>query len=347
MGKCLRAACHAALVGLVVVILAACGQSSSAPSAAGAGGRVAATAAPLKPEAAERPPLRVAYVTPQAAGAMLWVAKEAGAFERQGVAVELKYIQANAAVTALLADEVDLIQISAPGLIPAALQGADVVFIAGAFNQMIWSVHVAPEVRSAEDLRGKLFGTDRPGTPVGFGVEVALGKLGLAPTDVQLLNVGGSDQLLVALLSGQLSATILGPPASFAAEEAGYRKLIDLYDVPYQNIGIVARRARLPALEPSLVPFLRAYREGMVRYDEDKPFALEVIEKYTQESNPQIVDKTYEFHKAAGFNRSLTVSDDGIRSILGYLARTLPEAQNAQPSQFYDTRYIPQVAGSS
>jgi ABC-type nitrate/sulfonate/bicarbonate transport system substrate-binding protein len=333
----------AAFVSAGLVALAACAGPSTAP--APRGGAAEPAGRPGGPPAElERPPLRVAYVTPSAVMAPLWMAKEAGAFERAGVAVEVRHIQANAAVAALLAGEIDLVQISGPPVLSAVLQGgADPVFIAGALNRMIFSVHTPPEIRTPQDLKGRLFGSDRPGTPVAFGTEVALTKLGLQPSDVQILHIGSSDQLLAALLSGQLAAAVLSPPANFTAEEAGFPKLIDLYDVPYQNIGLAARRARLPALEPALIPFLQAYREGIERYYTDKALALQVIEQYSRESNPEVLEKTYEFYRAAGFNRQLNVSEEGIASILGFLSATVPAARTADPSQFFEPRYVQQL----
>jgi ABC-type nitrate/sulfonate/bicarbonate transport system substrate-binding protein len=246
-------------------------------------------------------------------------------------------------VPALLAGEVELLEISGPAVLSAALQGADLTFIAGGLNAMILNLHAAADVHAAADLRGKLVGTDRPGTPVAFGADVALQRLGVKPDDVQLLNVGSADNQIAALLAGQLSASILGPPQSFVAESAGYPLLVDLHDVPYQNVGVVARRERLNELAPSLVPFLRAYREGIERYDADKPFALTVLQKYSQENDPDILDKTYEFYHRLGFTRDLAVSDAGLTSILGFLSEVVPEAKSAQPSQFYDARFLQQL----
>jgi len=335
------------LVAALATAVLGCAQPTQAPTTAAppavSGTAAPAVAAPAAPTR-ELPLLRVAYVSPVAAMAPLWMAKESGAFDRAGVPVEVRYIQANAAIAALIAGEVDLLEISGPAVLSAVLQGgADIVFIAGALNQMIFTVHTTPAIHSPQELKGKLFGTDRPGTPVGFVAEVAIEKMGLQPSDLQVLNIGSSDQLLAALLSGQLASTVLGPPANFVAEDAGFPSLIDLYDVPYQNIGIAGRRERLPALEPSLVPFLRAFREGMERYNSDKALALEVIGQYSQESNPEVLDKTYEFYRRAGWNLNLGVSEQGIASIAGYLEKHVPNARSIQVSQVFDGRYAQQV----
>jgi NitT/TauT family transport system substrate-binding protein len=310
---------------------------STAPAAA------PTAAAPAPTAAVARPRLRVAYVSPIGAMAPLWMAQESGAFERAGVPVEVRYIQANAAVPALLANEVEVLEISGPAVLSAALQGADLTFVAGGLNAMILNLHAAADIHSGADLRGKLVGTDRPGTPVAFGADLALQHLGLRADDVQLLNVGSADNQIAALLAGQLSASIMGPPQSFVAESAGYPMLVDLHDVPYQNVGVVARRERLDELAPSLVPFLGAYREGIERYDADKPFAMSVLQKYSQETDPEVLDKTYEFYHRLGFTRSLAVSEPGLASILGFLSEVVPEAKTAQPAQFYDARFVQQL----
>jgi ABC-type nitrate/sulfonate/bicarbonate transport system substrate-binding protein len=131
--------------------------------------------------------LRVAYVSPIGAMAPVWMAAASSAFQSEGLDVELVYIQSNAAVAALVASEVDAVQISAPSVIPVVLAGGNVTMIAGLLNQMIFSFHAQKEIRSAEQLRGKTIGADRIGTPNDYGVRSALAKLGLKPEiDVQL-----------------------------------------------------------------------------------------------------------------------------------------------------------------
>jgi ABC-type nitrate/sulfonate/bicarbonate transport system substrate-binding protein len=69
--------------------------------------------------AAERPEkLRIAYITISGSMAALWTAAASGAFQKEALDVELVYIQANAAISAVLAGEVDAVEISAPGIVP-------------------------------------------------------------------------------------------------------------------------------------------------------------------------------------------------------------------------------------
>src|SRR5437762_13785673 len=81
--------------------------------------------------------LRTAYVAPIGAMAPVWMAVASSAFQAEGIDVELVYIQSSAAIAALLAGEVDAVQISAPAIVPVVLAGGNITMIAGLLNKMI------------------------------------------------------------------------------------------------------------------------------------------------------------------------------------------------------------------
>src|SRR6266542_4216068 len=152
-----------------------------------------------QPSARPSRPLRVAYLSTSATMASLWMAKEIGGFAKEGLDVEVISMSSSNAIPALIANELDAVQVSAAPVITASLRGIDVVFIAGILNTMIWDFYVRPEIKSVEQLKGKIVGTDRPATPVRYGTMVALKKLGLTPKDVQLFPLGSSPQIVAAL----------------------------------------------------------------------------------------------------------------------------------------------------
>jgi ABC-type nitrate/sulfonate/bicarbonate transport system substrate-binding protein len=294
--------------------------------------------------AAEKPAkLRAAYVSPIGAMAPLWMAAASSAFQTEGLDVELVYIQSNAAIAALVAGEVDTVQISAPAIVPAVLAGGNLTMIAGLLNKMIFSFHAQKEFKSAEQLRGKIVGADRIGSPNDYGVRAALTKLGLKPeSDVQLLRIGGSAIQWTALQSKQIAASALTPPVSFNADAQGYARLADTYDLPYQNIGLVIRKVDVEKRADIWLRLLRAVHRGINVWYDDPQLSKRVLAKYTKDNDPVMLDKTYEFFtKQAGFNRDLTFTDRGFEQILRFFGSTvLPTAKDASPNQFYDTRII-------
>ena len=299
------------------------------------------TLAQVSPRASR--PLRVAYLSTSATMASLWMAKEIGGFAKEKIDVEVLSMASSVAIPALIANEIDAVQVSAAPVITASLRGHDVVFVAGLLNTMIWDFYARPELKSAEQLKGKVIGTDRPATPVAYGTLVALKKMGLTPKDVQLFPLGSSAQVVAALHSGQIVGGLGSPPASFLLERAGFRSMVNLLDVPYQNVGIVVRRSRMEELGTRLVPLLRSIRAGIDRYYSDKGVAMKVIGRYTKETDADVLDKTYEFYRRAGFRRELVTSEPGLQGILDFLSETIPEAKKAAPAQFFDDRFVRQV----
>jgi NitT/TauT family transport system substrate-binding protein len=301
--------------------------------------------------AADKPDkLRIAYITTSGSMATLWMAAASSAFQNEGLDVELVYIQASAAIAAVLAGEVDAVEISAPGIVPVVLAGGNLTMIAGLLNKMIYSLHAQKEIKSAAQLRGKVVGTDRIGTPGNYGVRTTLTKLGLNPdTDVQLLAVGGLDIRWPALQSRQIAAAGLTPPATFRADAQGFTKLTDTYDLPYQNVGLIVRKNEVEKRSDVWLRLLRAVRRGIDVWYENPRLAKSVLAKYTKENDPVMLEKTYEFFsKQAGFNRDLTFTDRGFEQILKFLGATvLPAAKDAPVNQFYDTRIIERLKKGS
>jgi ABC-type nitrate/sulfonate/bicarbonate transport system substrate-binding protein len=331
------------ILGIVIKMFftAEAGAASSLRSPLSPSTQPEATLAQVSPRASR--PLRVAYLSTSATMASLWMAKEIGGFAKENIDVEVLSMASSVAIPALIANEIDAVQVSAAPVITASLRGHDVVFVAGLLNTMIWDFYARPEIKSAEQLKGKVIGTDRPATPVAYGTLVALKKMGLTPKDVQLFPLGSSAQVVAALHSGQIVGGVGAPPASFLLERAGFRSMVNLLDVPYQNVGIVVRRSRMEELGTRLVPLLRSIRTGIDRYYSDKGFAMKVIGRYTKETDADVLDKTYEFYRRAGFRRELVTSEPGIQGILDFLSETIPEAKKAVPAQFFDDRFVRQA----
>jgi NitT/TauT family transport system substrate-binding protein len=285
-------------------------------------------------------PLRIAYLSTSATMASVWMARETGALIKEGLETEVISMPSSSAIPALIANEIDVVQVSAAPVITASVRGLDVVFIAGLLNTMIWDFYVRPEIKNIEELRGKIVGTDRPGTPVAYGTIVALSKLGFTAKDVQLRALGSSPAIVAAFYAGQIAGGVGSPPASFQMERSGFRSVVSLLDVPYQNVGLVVRRSRIDELSGRLLPMLRAVRFGIERYYADKPFAMKVIGKYTKENDQEVLDRTYEFYKRAGFRREMVTSEPGLQGMLDFLSETIPEAKSAKPAQFFDDRFV-------
>ena len=320
-------------------LLAACGgAAASGPSKPEPSPSQAAS--PGKPEggAGARPTLRVAYVVTSAAQSPGWMAEATGAFVKRGVDAKMQLVEGSLALKSLVAKELDVVLQSATALINANLNGqADMVYIGSNSNHAQGELLAAPAIKTAADLKGKVFGNDKPGTAIDFYMQLAFKQLGLKPSDVEMRALGGNEILTQALQTGQIQATCLTPPQSLAAEANGFNVLKNLYSFPYQGNGPIVLRNRLNELTPALVPFLAGLRDGMVAFNDQPDLAKATIAKYAKIEDPAVLERTYQFHKTSNpFQLDQKPTLEGIQAMLDFLAPTLPAAKDAKPEQFVE-----------
>ena len=123
--------------------------------------------------------VRIGYAARAVAHSVPFVAKEAGFFAEEGIDAEIVRTAGSIAPMALVANEVDLAIMSAYLMIPVATQNKDVVMLGG-FSRYASMVFVArPDVKSAQDLKGKIVGIQRPGDAYEKSARFALRHLGV------------------------------------------------------------------------------------------------------------------------------------------------------------------------
>ncbi|MFI5268566.1 MAG: ABC transporter substrate-binding protein, partial [Chloroflexota bacterium] len=205
--------------------------------------------------------------------------------------------------------------------------------------------NVAPSIKSAADLKGKVVGSDQPGTISEFQIVSMLSELGLRPSDVILRPLGGSAVRISSLLAGQVQAAGLNPPFSFQAEGEGYKLLANLYKPPVLDLGAVVLRSRIDELTAALVPFVEGCREGVRAFNKQPELAIKVMQQYTKESDSDILRKTYDLYKdSVPFQEDQQPSLEAIQAMLEFMGNTIPAAKTAKAEQFVDTRIVSRMA---
>ena len=72
---------------------------------------------------------------------------------------------------------------------------------------------------------------------------------------------------------------------------------------------------------------------------------MKAIAKYTRQSDPKLLEETYEFYKDLWQKDGLP-SREGIQKNIENAAADTPEAKNARPEQFIDMTFINKVRQS-
>ncbi|HVA25075.1 MAG TPA: ABC transporter substrate-binding protein [Chloroflexota bacterium] len=318
-------------------------SAKPAPSAAAsASAKPAASAAGSAAAKPGSPKLIVTYGAPVGSFAPLWMAQAIGAFDKYGVSVDMRFVETNTAVTAQIAKEIDVQEVSAAPVITVDVNGnQDLVIIASALNHPILSLYALPSITNAAQLKGKAVGSDKAGTPVDYATQLALSLLGLKPTDVQLEPLGPTG-VIAGLLSGQIPAGVIAPPDSFRAEAKGFKVLQDIISQPYQNVALVARKSRLDELSPGIKPLISAYRDGIAACFTQPDLFNKVQSQFAKVTDPNILKKNYDFYtKTAPYQKDMQPTLPGIQAMIDFLAQGVaPKAKGHKAAEFVDLRFL-------
>lgn len=281
--------------------------------------------------------LVTAYSSLSGTQAVLWLAKEAGAFGRHGLDVELIYISSGSKmVQALIGGDIKIGQVGGAAPLAARLRGAEIKIIAVSFNTLALTLMAQPDIRSIADLKGKRWGISRFGSNTDFGTRYLLRKYGIAERDVTFLQFGEAQGIFGALVSGAIHAGVLSYPTTAAAIRKGYKELIDFTDIGLEfsnsNVSVTDRFLQT---QPDIVRrFLMGYSEGLHRYKTDSAFSKRVMGKYLRVQDQAVLDETYNLF-APKMPRIPSPTANGIRLALESLSDE-PRAKTAKPEEFYD-----------
>jgi NitT/TauT family transport system substrate-binding protein len=294
--------------------------------------------------------LRMAFTSLSAVMMPPWVAREAGIFKKHGLEVEVIATPTGVeGMNALIAGEVEFLQISGGTTASAALGGADVMVVGTTLDTLVQQLIARPEIAKAEQLKGKSLGITRFGTSIDVGARLALRHFGLVPEkDVAIVQVGGMESMVPALHGNRIQAGIFSYPAITQALKLGHRVLLDVASlgVPYAFTGMTTR-GRLTKEDPDLVRrYMMAQTEAIARAKQDKSLALKVMAKYLRTANPAALADAYEIDIQKYMLRVPLTRAEAMRSVLDDLAGRIPKAKDADPKRFFDDSFVRQMQAS-
>ena len=269
--------------------------------------------------------------------------------KKQGVTAEIIRVGASTmALQAMLAGELDVIVTSVTTLVTSRLAGADVTMILAIVPTFPAHIVTSKSVTDVKQLKGKVGGVGRPGTTTEIGMRLALGRLGIDPNvDVKLVPVGNTADALAALSKGVVQFSILVEPFVREAEKFGYKSLIDIgsLNIPFHWNAVLTRQANVQSKRPLITKFARAVVEAIHIYKTDKESTLKIISKYTQITDPDSLDRTYQAYIKILPEVPLP-APEGVKTFLDYMAATRPEAAKANPKDFVDLSFVQEVQAS-
>jgi NitT/TauT family transport system substrate-binding protein len=286
----------------------------------------------------EKDKIRIGYAARAVAHSVPYVAREAGFFAEEGINVDVVRTAGSIAPMALMANEVDLAIMSAFLMIPVSVQNRDVVMLGGFSRYATMTLVARPEIRTPRDLKGKIFGIQRPGDAYEKNARVGLRHLGLDPDkDVSFLSLGTNDVMWTALQTGRVAATVLSPPATLFARKAGMNFLVDLTDlkVEYQGSTITTRRSFIQKYPNLTYRAMRAIVRGVHLFKTRKEDAMRILGKFLDTKDRDALEESWVY--AAKMPAKPYAVESAVQAVINHLADSDSKYAKYNPAEFIDS----------
>ena len=258
----------------------------------------------------------------------VWVAKEAGYFEKNGLNVEPVQVRGGSLITlAIITGDLPFSGAGAESVVAARAAGGDVVLLACPVDADPVYLITRPEIKSAQDLKGQASAVTRYGSTTHFYLRAALKHVGLNPErDMTILQLGAGPEMVVALDRGAIAAAALTTRYAIPFLQRGWPVLVDLSttDLVYPSSCVTSSRAFVKAEPKTTYEFLRAYVAGIHLIKKDLRFAEKSFAKWMREKDAAITKKTVESY-ARLFKTAPIVPDRGIDNVLQDLVKARPD----------------------
>jgi NitT/TauT family transport system substrate-binding protein len=178
----------------------------------------------------------------------LYTALHRGFFKDEGIDLEIIFMAANLASTAVLSGDVDY-NGAVTGTIGAAVRGQPMKVLLFTVSKPLLFLIGNKDIKDVKQLRGKKIAGSSPGGSATLIADKVLRHFNLEPgKDVSLLPMGGSAASRYAVLENNVvDASFLSVPENIFALEKGYNELVfagDVVEFPQNGFGTSDKRIR-------------------------------------------------------------------------------------------------------
>ena len=267
------------------------------------------------------------------------VAKSAGLFERENLAVEIvNQKDEERAVPDIVAGQTPIGTPNAPSLIFSVLDGSDLVIVGGLLNRPAFFLAADPTIATVADLKGKRVGINQPRRMAGMVMLALLKRWGLRmDSDLELVDQGINDRSYEVLIEKQIDAALLPPEKAFLAEAQGFRVIADSLELDCHWVPLATTRRFLRDDRESVKKICSIYAESIRLFKAQPQETIKEVARWVPAlaNHPQVIEKCYKLF-AELFEPSLTPSLSSLNSILKEVAFQDPRAKNLDPASIVE-----------
>ena len=238
--------------------------------------------------------VKIVYPAPSSTTWPLWLAKDAGLFEKHGLNATVEFALHPAGPASVVSGEALTHNLGLDTALLAAMRGEQIVIVGSPLLVGQFALVSAKGITDAKTLEGKRIAVGRVGDPPYFYALGVLDVLKVPTKGVQWIPAGAPPQRALSLRNGLADAAMLTSPDYYVLQDDGFNVLARLQEfrqIPIATSYMFRRRALVET--PHLVEAVfKAHIEAVKRFYEDKPFVLGVLKKYLK-ADDKTVERLY------------------------------------------------------
>ena len=216
--------------------------------------------------------------------APIFIAKEKGFFDEQGLDVEFKYFNSGRDdLQAVLGGSADIATVAETPLVFGGFENIDAYITATFMTTLVNNKLVSrkDKVNSIEDLRNKKIAT-LFGTSAEFFTREFLNKNGINENEVDIINLN-HPEMVHALIRGDIDAFVIWEPSRYQAKKELGDNYIEFEDRTIQpfTFNFVTKKDYAEQNEDKLVRFLRAINKANDYIKTNKEDSVKIVSSYT------------------------------------------------------------------
>jgi ABC-type nitrate/sulfonate/bicarbonate transport system substrate-binding protein len=238
------------------------------------------------------------------------VAVEKGFFRNEGLDPQLIQMNGNVATVALANGHIDF-SLNISPVLNGAIQGLGLKLVGILNTRPLFSLVVRPEIQSASDLKGKVFGVSSFGNTQAILTEKHLQHIGLKKGEYQMLALGATPSRIAAIEKNIVQGSLMPLPANVQMENRGFRILGNTAEIvthPIAGLGVHADKIKKDS--ETIKKTLRACLRSLQLLQSNPKETLKILMDWTSASEKDAL-RSMELAKP-GFSRNAWVGDDDL-----------------------------------
>ena len=288
--------------------------------------------------------IAVGYATISASTLGLWLAQDEKIFAKNGIDADLIFMPGSPTLIAAINSGAIAVGFTGgTAILAASAGGADFKVLAASHVRANHDLVVKPEIKRAEDLRGKRFGVTSIGGTGWMAAMLVFEQLGLNPVKDKLIVSAFGEMRIIsrALETGTIDGALVTGNFTAQFKRAGYNILGELERVPMMGNAVVVKQNFLQSQRDFLRAFLRAIGEAQifVLSPIKRQAVLRVLTKRLRITDPIVAEDTLQ-DLLKRLDKKPIPSIAGLRNIQRFLQTRNPKVGEVKLDELIDDSIV-------